>query len=271
MKRSVFAALMLGSVITPSFAYAGDPVAATVNGKDIKVSDVMAEMKGLELGKDAPQEQIFNLVRNRKVDLEVIIQAAQKAGLKDDPEVKKALEKFLERLLVQYLVAQEMKKTVTDAAVQEEYKKLSPQKQVKLSHILLKDESTAKAVIKALKSGTDFATLAKSKSIDKETGKKGGELGVSLESKLPPPFDAAVKDLTPGNYTQTPVKTPMGSHVILLVSRTDAPFEDVAPVAREKLEKEAITKLIETLKKDAKIELFDQEGKPVKAEAAPAA
>lgn len=265
MKRSMFVALMLGSILMDSSVRAGgDPAAAIVNGKEIKVSDIMAEMKGLEIGKDMPQEQLYKFVLDRSVDLILIEMAAEKAGVMGRPEVQKALKNFSSRLSIQYFISQEMKKAVTDAAVQEDYKKLPPQKEVKLSHIMVKDEKTAIAVIKALDAGTqDFATLAKTKSIDEVTGKKGGELGSSLESQLPPPFAEAVKELKPGGYTAKPVKTPMGYLVIKLDSRTDAPFESVAPMIREKLEKETLSKLIETLKKEAKVQLFDQEGKPL--------
>lgn len=277
MKKRVFAALMLGSIFTVSSVNAQDPIAATVNGKEIKVSEVLAEMKGLDLGKDAPQDQVYRLILERLIELNLIKSAAEKADLKKNLDVQKALEKFEERLLVQYFVSQEMKKIVTEAAVQEAYKKLPPQKEVKLSHIMMKDEPTAKAVIKALNSGTDFATLAKSKSIDEATAKKGGDLGGALEAQLPQPFVQAIKDLKPGAYTKTPVKTPVGYHVVKLDSRTDAPFETVAPMIREGLEKEALAKLIDAEKKKAKVQMFDQEGKPMKdtppppALAAPAA
>lgn len=263
MKRKVFAALALGTALIISSADAGDPVAAIVNGKQIKVSDVMAEMRGLDLGKDAPQDQIYKLILNRLVEL-MLIKIEAGTDPEKDPEIQKALEKFKERLFVQYVVAREIKKAVTDATIQKAYKDLPPQKEVKLRHILVKDENTAKSIIKALKSGADFATLAKSKSIDETTGKKGGELDVYLESRLPPPFARAVEGLKPKGFTETPVKSQMGWHVFMVESRTDAPFEAVAPMIRENLEKEALTQFIESLKKKAKIELFDQEGKPLK-------
>jgi parvulin-like peptidyl-prolyl isomerase len=49
--------------------------------------------------------------------------------------------------------------------------------EVTASHILVKDEATAKDVLAKLKGGADFAEIAKQYSIDEQTKDKGGALG----------------------------------------------------------------------------------------------
>jgi peptidyl-prolyl cis-trans isomerase C len=49
---------------------------------------------------------------------------------------------------------------------------------IKCSHILVKKQSEAIAILERLKNGESFANLAKQLSIDKASGKKGGDLGV---------------------------------------------------------------------------------------------
>ncbi|MDZ4322972.1 MAG: peptidylprolyl isomerase, partial [Alphaproteobacteria bacterium] len=79
----------------------------------------------------------------------------------------------------------------------------------------------ALSVIKALKNGTDFKKLAQSKSKD-ETAKEGGDLGWFRKSELPTELGEAAFALTPGTYSQEPIKTDFGWHVILVEGVRDA-------------------------------------------------
>ena len=49
---------------------------------------------------------------------------------------------------------------------------------IKCSHILVKKQSEAIAILERLKKGESFANLARQLSIDKGSGKKGGDLGI---------------------------------------------------------------------------------------------
>jgi peptidyl-prolyl cis-trans isomerase C len=272
-KISRFAFVLGVALISQGFhAYAAGPVAATVNGKTITVSEVLEEMKGLNLGKDAPQEKIFEMIRDRLVELNLLVDSSKSAGLENDSDVKKALEKFKERLLIQSFVAKEVKNKVTEQAVQEAIKNFPPQKEVELRHIVVKDEKTAQSVIKALANGSDFSKLAASVSIDEASKHKGGELGTILESQLPEPLAKAIKDVKAGAHTLSSVETGKDRHHIIGVKkRRDASPAAILPLVREKLEQQALLKIVEDAKKSAKIELFDQEGKPAKEAPKPGA
>ncbi|MGL5720011.1 MAG: peptidylprolyl isomerase [Alphaproteobacteria bacterium] len=276
-KMSRFAFVLGASLISHGFnAHAADPVAAKVNDKTIKVSEVLDEMKGLNLGKDAPQEKIFEMIRDRLVELNLLVGSAKTAGLENDPDITKALEKFKERLLIQSFVAKEVKSKVTEQAIQEALKDFPSQKEVKLRHIVVADEKTALSVKKALANGSDFTKLAASVSTDEASKHKGGELGTILESQLPEPLAKAVKDVKAGAYASSPVVTQLGHHIIKVDERKDASQAAILPLVREKLEQQTLLKIVEEAKKSAKIDLFDQEGKPAKeaskpAEAKPAA
>ncbi|MGL5784372.1 MAG: peptidylprolyl isomerase [Alphaproteobacteria bacterium] len=264
-KMSRFAFVLGASLISHGFyAHAADPVAAKVNDKIIKVSEVLDEMKGLNLGKDAPQEKIFEMIRDRLVELNLLVSSAKSAGLESDPDVAKALEKFKERLLIQSFVAKEVKSKVTEQAIQEALKDFPPQKEVKLRHIVVADEKTAQSVKKALANGSDFTKLAASVSTDEASKHKGGELGTILESQLPDPLKKAVKDVKAGAYASSPVVTQLGHHIIKVDERKDASQTSILPLVREKLEQQTLLKIVEEAKKNAKIDLFDQEGKPAK-------
>jgi peptidyl-prolyl cis-trans isomerase C len=89
---------------------------------------------------------------------------------------------------------------------------------------LLKTEDEAKSVIAELKKGADFAELAKKRSTDPGAA-NGGDLGWFTAATTVKPFADAVQAMKVGTYSEEPVQTQFGWHVILLEDRK----EDEAP------------------------------------------
>jgi len=97
--------------------------------------------------------------------------------------------------------------------------------QVKAAHILLRvaenaDEATikqrrqlAEELLKQLKEGADFATLAKLHSDDKGSAAKGGELGSFPRGVMVSEFEKAAFNLHPGQLSDV-VRTSFGFHII---------------------------------------------------------
>jgi peptidyl-prolyl cis-trans isomerase C len=85
---------------------------------------------------------------------------------------------------------------------------------IKCSHILVKKQSEAIAIIERLKKGESFANLARELSIDKGSGKRGGDLGVFGRGMMVKSFEEAAFKLKKGEMTQEPVKTEFGYHII---------------------------------------------------------
>jgi len=85
---------------------------------------------------------------------------------------------------------------------------------IKCSHILVKKQSEGIAVIERLSKGESFANLAKELSIDKGSGKRGGDLGFFGRGMMVKPFEEAAFKLQKGEMTQEPVKTEFGYHII---------------------------------------------------------
>jgi len=272
MMRSLVlsSAFVAGLMSTAAWA---DAIVAKVNGQDIKYSEVMAQKD--ELGKEAqavPAETLFPLLQNKMVNEIIMEMAAAKSGIEKDPEVLEALEKLKQRLYMQAYLAKQIKGLVTDAAVKARYDdlvaKFPNEKEVKLRHIVVDDEKTANAVIKALANSTDFAKLAKEKSTDKTTAKQGGELGFVAKSILPKEMQAAVSALKVGEYSKAPVKTEFGWHVFKIDEERDAKppkFEEAKDELKNMMAEEELVKFMEKLRSEAKVELFDKDGKPMPA------
>ncbi len=60
---------------------------------------------------------------------------------------------------------------------------------IKCSHILVKKQSEAQAILERLKKGESFANLARELSIDKGSAKRGGDLGVFGRGMMVKPFE----------------------------------------------------------------------------------
>lgn len=87
----------------------------------------------------------------------------------------------------------------------------------------------------------DFARLAGSES-DCDSRGAGGTLGQLAPGDCVPEFEAALRDLAPGQITPAPVQSRFGWHVIRLDARAEGrplPFEAVRPHLVEALEKQA--------------------------------
>ncbi|MDO4912448.1 MAG: peptidylprolyl isomerase [Lactobacillus sp.] len=102
---------------------------------------------------------------------------------------------------------------------QEEKYWKSYQPAVTVQHILVSSKSTANNIIKQLKAGKDFATLAKKYSLDTNTKNKGGKLSSfdSTDTTLDDSFKTAAFKLKKGEYTTSPVKTQSGYEIIKMI------------------------------------------------------
>ncbi|WP_318616196.1 peptidylprolyl isomerase [Sporosarcina sp. YIM B06819] len=105
---------------------------------------------------------------------------------------------------------------------------LSTEDQVEASHILVKDEATAKEVAKKLADGEDFVALAKEYSMDTANASKGGELGYFGRGKMVAEFEEAAFSMEIGAVSE-PVKTEHGYHIIHVTDKKaakEAVYED---------------------------------------------
>src|SRR5579885_157950 len=255
---------------TPAAA-AQDPVVARVNGTELRRSEVLAAREMLPAQvQQMPFEQIYPQLLDTLVTNMLAAQAGRKQKLADDPEVKKRLQWAQDQIIEEVYLSRYIRGAMTDDRIKARYdqflKDQKPQDQVNAKHILVKTEDEAKAVIADLKKGADFAAIAKDKSNDPGTKATGGDLGW---------FTNAAFKVQKGQYTETPVKTQFGYHVILLVDRRTAPppsLEEARPQVVALLQRELIDQKVKELRTGAKIETFNLDGsKPTAAPAAPAA
>jgi peptidyl-prolyl cis-trans isomerase C len=254
-----------------------DPVVARVNGTEIHRSEVLAARQMLPAQvQQIPFEQVYPQLLDTLVTNMLAAQAGRKQKLADDPEVKKRLQWAQDQIIEEVYLRRYIGTAITDDKVKARYDQLvkeqKPQDQVNAKHILVKTEDEAKAVIDDLKKGGDFATIAKEKSSDTGTKATGGDLGWFTKDEMVPEFADAAFKLQKGQYTETPVKTQFGYHVILLLDRRTAPpptMEEARPQVLQALQRELLDQKVKELRTGAKVEMFNLDGsKPTGAPAA---
>ncbi len=170
-----------------------------------------------------------------------------------------------QQLVLEAAVSKNVK--ISDAQVKDYFDKnhttLDKQEQVRAKHILVADPKTAAMVEQQLKSGADFATLAKKYSTDPSSKDKGGELGFFQKGQMVPAFQAAAFS-QPIGVVGPPVKSPFGYHIIVVEERKPAvkatlasSHDQIATTLKEQQDQTQIPEFLQNLRTKAKIVVFD--------------
>ena len=253
--------------LPPVETLTADTVVGRVGDKEITHAEVL--LAAQQLGPQYVQNlsQVYPLVVQRVIDLELVTQAALKAGLDDEPEVLERMENARKAVLRDYFLERKIEEVATEEAIAERYEAFleenPPKQEIKARHILLENEEDAKAVIAELDGGADFAELAKERSTG-PSGANGGDLGFFTKDMMVPDFSQAAFALEPGSYSATPVQTQFGWHVILVEeSRETAQpsLEEVREQLVTELQSEAVQQMLSDLRAASDAEnLRDPEG-----------
>jgi len=233
---------------------------AIVNGKAIPSSrvEVMVKQMVQQGQKDSPEMR--SMIKEELINREILAQEADRQGVSSRPEIKNQVDLARQSIVIRAL-AQEFiaKNPVKDDEMKAEYDKFKSQSQGKeyhARHILVEKEDDAKAIITKLKAGGKFEELA-AQSKDPGSAAQGGDLGWAPPDAFVKEFSEAMVSLKAGDYTQTPVQTQFGFHVIKLEETRDAQlpsFDEVKPQIAESLQQRKLQQFQLDLKKKAKIQ-----------------
>jgi len=243
----------------PAAASASTKV-ATVNGVAIPKLRVDVIVKAQAQQGTPDSEQLRGAIRERLIEMEVLAQEANKKGLGKNPELQAQLDIQRTQTLASAYIQDYVKNhPITDEAAKAEYDKLRAQagdKEYKARHILVDNEADAKAIIAKLKAGEKFEDLAKQ---SKDVGSKdrGGELDWNTPAGYVKPFADAMVKLEKGKFTETPVQSQFGWHVIKLddVRPTKFPaFDEVKAELKQRLQQQDVANMVKALRDKAKVQ-----------------
>ena len=252
-------ALLVGSLMSASILAAGETF-VTVNGKAVpqSMADVFIAEQKAQGAPDSPD--LKNAVREELIRRELLLQEAKKAGIDKKADLVAQAEAMRQSIIIRAYVQDYAKKhPISDAQLKSQYDAIKTQlgsTEYKARHILVKEEADAKSVIDNLKKGAKFEELAK-QSIDPGSKENGGDLGWSSAGNFVKPFADALAALEKGKFTETPVKSEFGYHVIQLEdSRPLAtpPFDEVKPRLLQQAQSQQISKMVEDLRAKAKVQ-----------------
>ena len=244
-----------------------DRVVGIVNGDAIRSFEVEMLYQGLpQQFRQLPRQVLYAQLLDRLVQRKLAARAARQAGLSDDAEVKRRLAFLGDAVLQERFLLLRIRATLTDARLRAAYENMTAGlpagEEIRASHILLKTEEAAKAVIAELAAGADFAATAKARSTG-PSASNGGDLGFFGKDQMVKAFAEAAFALETGAVTQTPVKTQFGWHVIKQVERRQmAPpsFEESLDKLRDTEARLVVQELTVTLRENADIKLFNPDG-----------
>ena len=231
-----------------------------VNGTAVSqnLANVIISAQQARGATDTPELQ--DAVREELIRRELILQEASKSGFSKKADVAAQAQMAQQSSIISaYLQDYIQKNPIKDEELTAEYEKIKAQvgdTEYKASHILVKEEEEAKAIIEKLKQGEKFGELAK-QSVDPGSKDNNGELNWAPPVNYVKPFADALTSLQKGKYTEAPVKTDFGYHIILLEDTrpsTFPPFDELKPRMLQQAQSQKINTMVTALRAKAKVE-----------------
>ncbi len=259
-KRSLRLARTAALALFPLASFALAQNAAIVNNKPIPKEKVDQFVQVLASQGRPDTPELRAAVRDELIARELFVQEAEKKGLARNADVQRQLENARQEILIRAMIRDHLQAhPITDNEIQAEYDRLGNlpgEKEYRPRHILVETEDEAKSIIAQLDKGAKFEDLAK-KSKDPGSAQSGGDLDWNTPGTFVKEFSDAMVKLEKGKYTETPVKTQFGYHVIRLDDVRDAkapPLEQVRPQIQQELERKRVQQLQQDLRAKAKIQ-----------------
>jgi peptidyl-prolyl cis-trans isomerase C len=266
--------ILMGCGKTPpkdAIAKVGD-IYITKEEFDAKAQNIVSEYNNYLKTKNGKSQFLDILIKEK-----LMIAAAQDSKIAKSKEFKKQYEQmektlresmekrlkdFREYLLTTMWVD---KLRESDAIIPTEdeiaqYYKEHPY-EVSISHILLDDPEEAELIYKRLKRNkSEFASIARTRSLDAETAGKGGKLPPLMVGEFLPSIENAALKMQNGEV-QGFFKSPFGYHIIYKHGEQKIPFEKAKKRIAKILEKQKFDKQLETIEQKYKVEVLNDDYK----------
>lgn len=246
-------------------------VLAKFNGGKVTLREAQNELNKLIAQNPGLDGLVFeNLTFEQKEALikevalkEMSYKEAKRINLHRNKDFKEAVRMFESQLLQQALYIKLSQEAVKEDNLKKNYDEvaatLKDKKDYRVRFISLKTKEKSDSLHKHLsKYPKSFEYQAKIKSLDKETAKKGGDLGFILETALPLPFAQQARTLEKGEISK-PFFMAEKWFIIKLEDTRDAKlltFEETKNNLAQSLSAKAVQDFIESSLKKAQIDIL---------------
>ncbi len=238
----------------------GEEVVASIDGKDVSADEIYKVLKA-KYGAGVLVNILDEFITNKEIETDKTAETLADSQIKLYKEQygdnfnavlissgyanEQELRNFI---ILSYkkdkVVENYLKKNLKDSEINDYYEK-EIFGEITAKHILIKPDTTdsataeekaaaeaaalqkAKDLIEQLKNGADFDTLAKENSDDTASAGNGGLISDFTKDSVVSEFWDASYALKDGEYTQEPVKSTYGYHIILKVSQKEKPALEV--------------------------------------------
>ena len=190
----------------------------------------------------------------------------KKVFINEHIDVEKWREKIRKKLFIEKVISSfvSSRVNITPEEVEDYYKsnieEFHREEQVRARQIFLKDETEASKARERVRSGEDFAAVAKDVSLSPDAA-EGGDLGYFAWDVMPPEFDEIVFTLEVGTLSDV-VRSSYGYHIFLVEDRREGrnmtfeeARENIADVLRRDMEEKIYAEWINELRDKSKIEI----------------
>ena len=183
----------------------------TINDLDVTLHLAQRQEQGRAIGLSEVVEELVNL--------KVVAINAEKEGYLEREDVKAELRRQHNGILANAYIQDKVRSfDISDDELKAEYQQqLSslPSHEFNASHILSETREEALAALARVESGDEFGRVANEMSTG-PSAENGGELGWFRLASMVPEFSTALEKLAIGEFSDEPVKSSFGWHIIRL-------------------------------------------------------
>jgi peptidyl-prolyl cis-trans isomerase C len=238
------------------------PVVAplSVNGQEVSATKVDLLVNAAMEAGQKDSAALRAQVREALVQHEVLLQAAKKAPVAQQPAVQAQAQYNAETTLVRAYLQQWLQQNpIAVDAVQAEYDALKVRmgdQEVQIRHILVASSDEAAKVLAQIAAGGKFEDFVTSHSQDSASKQSGGLMPWVVQGALLPDIGQAISKLKKGQMASAPVKGAAGYHLVRL--EDTRPFNppslaQVQSQIQRNLEAKAVNAHIQKLREAASV------------------
>jgi peptidyl-prolyl cis-trans isomerase C len=220
-----------------------DMVVAEVGPRTISRGDVVDAIRSMPpIVNAVPFSQLFRQTTELLMQREALVLAAQTARLEQDPAVQRRMQNAADAALADELLRRSIDAKLTETALQRLYDTVVAARPgpdtVHVRIIMADSMEEATRLLQRLRSGADFADLAREFSKD-GSASNGGDLGYVRLDMLMPELGAVSFALGLGQTTEYPVNSGNRWFIVRVEGRTQRQAPDFT-TARPALEQDVI-------------------------------